>query len=133
LGEKEINREIHKALECLGIIETSKITMFATDDKYCHPPFLRFRYKGVDKKNKIYDVIKNGIVEFKGNLKWDLITKESSKNYIIVPIVFEKYIEEGDFYNKKNSVEFNIEEYEKFIDAAIDDIPNLAVAIRTAR
>ena len=125
---------VFKALESLAPLATSKVSMFDVDDKYGHPPFIRFRFKGVLKNDKIYSIIKFAVENFSGNVKWKLSTKPSLENYILITSFFAEFTEFDNFYKK----EFYISKlgenlYTKMIDDAIEDIPMLSKLISSCR
>jgi hypothetical protein len=127
-----INNSIYKALDNYGKpLGTSRMSMFSSDDRYAHPPFLAFRYDNTEKDDPIYAAIQTTINTFNGHLKWVMITKDSSANYMILPELFEKTISSGHFFNKDWHIAELIEgEYEWLIDTAIEDITSLAALIQ---
>lgn len=103
--------------------------MYPLDDKYGHPPFLRFRFKYLSKSDSIYSNIGNSISGFQGNLKWVMYTNDSIKNFIIIPQIFNIKIE-GSFYDNTNFIYiFGENKYKQLVDEAIGDIPLLAQII----
>lgn len=122
----ETNRSIFLALSKIAKIATSKVSMYAIDDPYSHPPFLRFRFENIDKEDEKYNFLRNALAKFKGNLDWNLMTKSESSNFIIIPVIFSDDLEK-DFYNKEYYREkFTQLKYQQLINNAIEDIPNLA-------
>lgn len=130
----DINRSVFEALDNIAPIQTSKVSMYAIDDSYAHPPFLRFRFKGVLKHDPIYNHIKLVIENFKGNLEWSLITKPESQNYIIILSFFVDSLTLGNFYKKDFYVsKLGNDLYNELIDKSIEDIPNLSIAISSCQ
>ncbi|MEO8146986.1 MAG: hypothetical protein ABI723_05075 [Bacteroidia bacterium] len=133
LVSDKVNSEIFEALQSVQEVETAKVSMFAVNDVYARPPCLRFRFKNIEKGNPIYYKLRGNIKTFRGNLKWDMVTKEATKNYIIIPTLFEMYILDSNFYNEKYYIkELTEEVYKKIIDDAIADISHLADVIRNS-
>lgn len=124
----KINTLIFETLECFAPIETSRVSMFDTEDRYSHLPFCRFKFKNKKKEDEIYKKIKIAVESFEGNLKWKLITKPDSENFLILPV-----------FNNEENIELNDKDYfififgengfQKKIDESIDDIPKLAKVI----
>ena len=130
----KINRLIFETIETIAPIETSRVSMFDLDDKYKYPPFFRFRFKNKQKDDKIYEKIKNAIICFEGNLRWKLVTKNESKNFIILPSIVD--IDEMDqiLFQRENYISlFGEILYKKKIDECIADIPKLAEVISSCR
>lgn len=131
MSYNQINTMIYEALERLAPITTAKVSMFPTDDKYGHPPFLRFRFKDIPKNNEIYFKIKNTLENFKGKLKWGLYDKLGTENYILIPSFFEELNLSSSFYEKETYFSLlgpNLY-YEK-VNEALEDIPTLAELLK---
>ncbi|MEO6175786.1 MAG: hypothetical protein ABIP27_11615 [Flavobacterium circumlabens] len=127
----EANSSIFLALSKIVKIATSRISMYSIDDPYSHPPFLRFRFENIDKEDEKYNFLRDALVNFKGNLDWNLVTKSELSNFIITPAIFSDDLEK-DFYNKEYYREkFTLLKYQQLIDGAIEDVPNLAKYIIT--
>lgn len=126
----KINTIIFETLETLASIETSKVSMLDTSDKYSSFPFLRFRFKGKNKDDIIYYEIQNIINSFQGKLKWEMTTIDESKNYVISPKITDANILVSSKEKKDKFIdEFGFDIYMKIIDDCINDIPELAKAI----
>ena len=121
---------IFEALERIYTLSTSKISMFSIDDKYKHPPFMRFKFKEILKDDEIYSKLRLVVENFSGNVKWKLITKDNIENYLLIPAIFTDLSEFGHFYNKEYYIsKYGEDRYIKEIDAAIEDIPILSKLI----
>lgn len=86
-----------------------RINMISNENIYNYIPNFKFRFIGYEKDHIIYKNIKESIEKFEGLLKWEMITRNDSSNYIIKP--------KNTFENFKNE--------KVFIDQAILDIPKL--------
>lgn len=127
-----INSIIFETLNEISPIRTAKVSMFPVDDIYGHPPFLRFGFFSSNEAELISNL--NRIVnEFEGNLKWLIRKKAESKNYILIPEIFEEISSEGQFYKKDFWIkQFEENIYKHYIDAALEDIPELAIHLKKA-
>ncbi|MEO6176913.1 MAG: hypothetical protein ABIP27_17300 [Flavobacterium circumlabens] len=113
---------LFSALSKIAPVEASKVNMISLDDKYAYPPFFRFKFKGFDKDDDIYILLESIVNRFNGNLEWSLITKSQSRNFILIPKIFEIYLD-NEFYNINNYIKkMTLSKYKKNIDLAIDDI-----------
>ncbi len=129
MEKQDHNNLLFMTLSNVHTIETSRVSMFPINDKYGHPPFLRFRFKKLSKDDIIYEKLIKLVSTFKGNLKWKMFTKNSINNYIIIPEVFNIEID-GSFYDNQSFIsKFSENEYKKLVDLAIEDIPSLAELI----
>ncbi|OIN55609.1 hypothetical protein [Arsenicibacter rosenii] len=127
----QTNTLIYEALESLAPLATAKASMFPTDDKYGHPPFLRFRFKNKNKNDTIYHNIKYALERLNGRVKWELYEKPDTENYLIIPVFFERLNTGIRFYDKEVYLALLGKElYYKKIDEALDDIPALAEMIK---
>jgi len=128
----KINRLTFETLECIAAIETSRVLMFNPEDRYSHVPFFRFKFKNIKKDDLIYEKIQASINNFVGNLKWKLLTRFDSENFLIIPIIFQ---ENNIAWDDKDSFISLLGEssYRTKIDECIDDIPRLAKAISRSR
>lgn len=130
MKDSETNRMIYMSLNSIGYeIETSRINMYSIENRYSYSPFFRFRFKKIEKNDPIYDKIKLIINSFEGNLKWDMITHESTSNFIIIPKVFSDVnnlsYNNRDYYSEK----YTKEKFEELIDLSINDIKGLSIKI----
>ncbi|MGE8424721.1 MAG: hypothetical protein ACN6PI_17925 [Sphingobacterium siyangense] len=128
---EEINRILFFTLNDICPIGTSRISMMSIDDRYAGYPFLRFRFKEKDKNDVIYSKIRDAVKDFKGLLSWEMITFDDVPNYLILPtyVYSEGRRASGDL-NEHLIAKYGENLYRKMIDQAIEDIPNLAKAIK---
>ncbi|MDO6761838.1 hypothetical protein Q4566_16650 [Tamlana sp. 2_MG-2023] len=107
--EKDVNNtSMYECFQDVGIpFVASRVSMWSNDNKYARVPSFRFYFQGLNKDDITYKILGDIIKEFKGELTWELYTKESTSNYSIKPIKFGKIISK------------------ELIDNAIADIPNL--------
>lgn len=126
---EEINRILFFTLNDICPIATSRISMMSTEDRYAVYPFLRFRFK--DKDDQIYGQIRETVNSFKGLLTWEMITFDDVPNYLIVPtyVYSDGRPTSGDL-NEHLIAKHGESLYRQMIDQAIEDIPNLAKAIK---
>lgn len=126
----KVDTLVFEALEDIAPIETARVSMFDITDKYSYFPFLRFRFKNKEKEDMVYRKIKDIINGFEGNLKWDLVTKTESKNFLILPVItrLDKNVSTLDERTYFISL-YGEDHYKKKIDDCIDDIPKLAKVI----
>lgn len=122
-----INTLIYETIEQIAPLSTSKVSMFDINHINSHPPFLRFKFKNRSLDDSIYAKIKDVIYNFQGNLKWRIQTSASTGNAIIMPS-FTDDENEDMFLNQKNYFISILGEelYNKKIDSAIKDIPEIA-------
>ncbi|MEA9414464.1 hypothetical protein [Flavobacterium sp. PL02] len=130
MKNSETNRMLYISLNSIGYeIETSRINMYSIENRYSYSPFLRFRFKKIEKNDSIYSKIKLVINSFEGNLKWDMITHENTSNFIIIPKVFSDVnnlsYNNRDYYSKK----YTKEKFEELVDLSINDINELSIKI----
>ncbi len=128
---EEINRILFFTLNDICPIATSRISMMSTEDRYAVYPFLRFRFKDKDKNDVIYSKIRDAVRDFKGLLTWEMITFDDVPNYLIVPtyVYSDGRPTSGDL-NEHLIAKHGESLYRQMIDQAIEDIPNLAKAIK---
>lgn len=127
---EEINTIIFEILNEVSPIRTTRASMFSPDDLYGHPPFLRFGF--VLKNKELMSILQNNVDQFKGNLVWLTIMKNGSENCILIPRVFKEIQFENQFYKKDFWIkQFGENIYKLYVDAAIEDIPELAEYIKT--
>lgn len=130
MNDASISRLVFKALEFLRPIQTARVSMFDLNNPYTYPPFLRFRFAGKLKDDKICERVRNAIDCFEGKLKWTLTSREGVENYVIKPMFVNKDEEVRSSNKKDYFVSVLGEElYRKKIDDAIEDIPKLAKAV----
>lgn len=112
-------------------IATGRAGMMSTC-RYARFPFLRFRFKDKDKEDPIYDKIRDTVKNFKGLLAWEMVTKDDTLNYVIVPS-YVCFGQEGIIGDLNEHLKMTLGEslFRKRIDQAIEDIPNLANCIKT--
>lgn len=121
---------LFEALESIAPIETAKVNVWALDNRYNHPPFLRFRYKGMEKNDKLYSQLKLVVEGFNGFLKWMMVTNDNTLNFIIAPEIFVANRMKGDLYDKDMFLKIFTETvYQEKVDEAIKDIDKLAQLI----
>jgi hypothetical protein len=130
--ETQDNLKIYEAFESMGkSLNVSKITMWNSKDIYSYPPFFRFKFKGIDKNDRLYMGLQNCVGMFSGNLKWEITTREDVSNYILMPSIFISLLIEHKSFTRDYFVDkIGEENYISLIDSAIRDIPELAKAIR---
>jgi hypothetical protein len=128
---EEVNRILFFTLNDICPIATSRISMMSINDRYARYPFLRFRFKNKDKNDVIYSEIGDTVRDFKGLLTWELITFDDVPNYLIVPtyVYSDGRLTSGDL-NEHLIAKHGENLYLQMIDQAIEDIPNLAKAIK---
>lgn len=127
---EKINSILFETLNEISPVRTAKVSMFPVDDIYGHPPFLRFGF-ALKNEEKLISILKNVVNEFKGNLRWLIRKKPESKNCILIPEIFEEILSEGQFYKKDFWIEqFGENIYKHYIDAALQDIPELAIHLK---
>ena len=126
------NRRIFEAFDSLIYpLDASKVSMWSLTDRYDHPLFFRFKFKGITKEHPFYAKIKDAIEKYAGNVEWTISTTEKASNYVLVPKSFSEYVEKGVPFNKVFFLSiFKEEDYIKMIDLSISDVPSLAKAIR---
>jgi hypothetical protein len=106
-------------------VHVSKVNIISLNDKYSYPPFFRFKFQGIDKNNERYSRLETIVQEFKGNLKWSLITNSETENFILIPQIFVSDLG-NDFYKTDKYIKENsFVDYKRNIDYAIEDIPKL--------
>jgi len=129
---KDNNIALSEAFLSLGIpVDISKVNTWSMSDVNAYPPYFRFKFKGLDKTNGIYLLIKKNIEEFKGALEWTVITREDVSSYVVLPKIFAENWSAGKPFRKEYFLNiFSELEYSQMIDKAIDDIPHLAEAIK---
>jgi hypothetical protein len=129
MSESNINRLLFEVIDNIRKIESPRVSMWAIDNKYAYPPYLRFRFMDTEAGDMIYKKLQEIIVQFKGNLEWEMIHNISvSNNFLILPKAFSPFVFKEAFkYERKSFLTFLPEyEYENTIDLAISDVPNLA-------
>lgn len=128
----KLNTLIFETLEGIAPLGTSRVSMFNIDDKYSNVPFFRFKFKDKKKEDEIYKRIQVAINGFNGNLKWELVTRFDSENFLIIPIIDQ---ENRVNWNDKESLIalYGESGYRKKIGEIIDDIPKLAKVISSCR
>ncbi|WET69678.1 hypothetical protein [Sphingobacterium sp.] len=128
---EEVNRILFFTLDDICPIATSRISMMSIDDRYAGYPFLRFRFKDKDKNDVIYNKIGDTVRDFKGLLSWEMITFNDVPNYLILPtyVYSDGRPTSGDL-NEHLIAKHGESLYRQMIDQAIEDISNLAKAIK---
>lgn len=128
---EEINRILFFTLDDICPIATSRISMMSINDRYARYPFLRFRFKEKDKNDVIYSKIRDAVKDFKGLLSWEIVTFDDVPNYLIVPtyVYSDGRPTSGDL-NEHLIAKHGESLYRQKVDQAIEDIPNLAKAIK---
>ncbi len=130
MNVEEINRLLYKTLEQIAPIKTSKVSMFDLSYQEKHPPYLRFKFENKSKDDIIYSKLEEIIQNFNGNLQWKLYSSKLTDNYIIMPCFVDKEDEVKYLNNKEYFVSILGEViYNKKIESAISDIPELAINI----
>ena len=118
------NSGVHK----LG---SSRVNIFSVNDPYASVPFFRFRFSNLSKDSYVYKMISDLITKFNGNLKWLVITKPETSNFVLVPEIFVKNICSVTLLTKELFLEKGtISEFSQIIDMAINDVVNIAVLVR---
>lgn len=116
-------------------IEWMRYNMYIEEDKYRNIPMLVFRVQESCPKN-LMEKLKNSIDNFKGTVNWKMFKHPLSRkgNYLITIAELENLYREyyvGQVpYNQKDY--FGIENYERYCECAIQDIPMLAKHIAEA-
>jgi hypothetical protein len=112
MNKEELNNLIYEALASCFDVETSLVSIF--DSTFSRPPALRFRFRDKPKNDETYIKIKNIIARFEGKLKWEMLTNENTKNYLIKPSLLNI---DNEIYLFKNRLDYisviGEEEYEK--------------------
>jgi len=81
MNENIVNSLLFETLNKIRSIETSIVSMWAINDKYASPPYLRFRFKNTVMDDAIYSTLCEVITGFNGSLQWEMIhniTKSAS-------------------------------------------------------
>ncbi|WP_313266396.1 hypothetical protein [Sphingobacterium sp.] len=126
-----INTILFLTLNDIYPIATGRAGMLASNNPYVSFPFLRFRFKDKGKDDQIYGQIHETVNSFKGLLTWEMITFNDVPNYLIVPtyVYSDGRPTSGDL-NEYLIAKYGENLYRQMIDQAIEDIPNLAKAIK---
>lgn len=119
-----------ETLSCFGDLETAQVNMYNIHDKYCYPPYFRFRFANKSKDDVLYMIISDTVNNYDGKIQWTISTNESHRNFIIIPLLFEKYLyTDYPFRQEYIFKDFDDNDYYRIIDDALEDIPNLARAV----
>ena len=124
------NRVLYFTLDKIRKLSTSKINMWDLTDRYSHPPFLRFRFEGIDRNDPIYDRLKKLIESYSGGVRWSIVDKLEIPNLILLPEVFKEYSIDSLVKRKDILQIFNENNYKRIIDESISDVPQLASYIK---
>ncbi len=132
MDEVLANRIIFITLNEMLPLATARVSMWSLNDKYAHPPFLRFKFRDLPVNDDFYGKLRKTVQQFLGILDWDINLAESSTNYLLLPKIFEKNALDDNFRFIMESfyVEFGQVNYHKIVDSAIADVPDLAVFIK---
>lgn len=129
MSDIHINRLLFETLDRVRQLESPKVSMWAIDNRYAYPPYLRFRFKNTSPEDNIYKLLSDIVLKFQGSLKWQIIHDENrSTNFLILPLVFSRFLSEANLtYEMKSFLKFMSQDaYESYVDKAISDVPNLA-------
>ncbi len=130
----ERNRSVFMALESIGPISTSMVTIFGMEDPCSRHPFLRFRFTGLPKNSPVYENIRLALAAFQGQLEWRLLTREDAENYILAPVLLENFANGQNLPSLAELIEkLGKQEFERRIQWAIEDIPGVAECIRKCK
>jgi hypothetical protein len=130
----ERNRSVYLALESIGPISTSMVTIFGIEDPCSRHPFLRFRFTGLPKNSPVYENIWQALAALQGQLEWIFLTREDAGNYIIAPVLLENFAKEQNLPSLAESIKkLGKQEFEKRIQLAIEDIPGVAECLRKCK
>ena len=104
--------------------EWVRYDMYSEMDIYREIPMLVFRFFSEDEK--MYSIIKKGLDEYNGNVKWILYKGfYTTKNYVIEP--YKSYVAREQNYKKEICISLRdtLQDYKDICKLAIQDIPNL--------
>jgi hypothetical protein len=59
-------------------LDIAKVSMWSKTDRYAHPPYFMFKFKGMVKEDPFYARIKDAVDRYVGNIRW---TVSISKPY----------------------------------------------------
>ena len=127
MKNNDVNSLLFLTLNNISEIGTPKVSMWSISDRYAYPPYCSFKFKNHDQR--VYDKLQLIIEGFEGHFQWGMKKHDHpASSYIIAPL---KYLDRLMVDNRDSIKDFFLKEmtmveYEKMIDAVINEIPILA-------
>lgn len=127
MNDNDINRLIFLTLNSISEIVTPKVSMWSLSNKYAYPPYFSFKFKQNDQR--LYERLQGAIRDFKGHFQWEMQKFDHpASSYVIAPLQYinKFHVENGEEIRGVLLKDMALVEYERMIDAVINEVPALS-------